>query len=118
MARTLSNCNTHHIFYPRNEWKQRKNAKQLRDYWYCKITLPLDAHGAIHHKLRNIPFPQENVAKRVLTSLREYQRYGAITADDSAENRIMLIIRLIGGSAPETTKALKDELHLIQNART
>ena len=118
MPSSLSNCNTHHVFFPRNEYRQHKVAKQLRDYWYCKITIPITLHDHIHHRVKMVPIPPERVAKRVLTSLKDFHRYGAIMNTDTAENRLKLIIHLIGSSAPETTKALKQQLQLIQNART
>ena len=85
---------THHIFWDRHSYSAGW-AKRLRDYWYCKTTLPKDStHRQIHSEIKFVPVPRAASIKSALTQLRTLEKYGAISHQDSVEKRLTVLSTL------------------------
>jgi len=103
----------HHLCYQKGKWGYGY-LRELRDYWYCRISIPRDTlHRAIHCAVNDIPVPKNRSAKDALEQLRSLEKYGAITEFDSIERRLNLLIALFECSDQETADAFKEQLKVV-----
>ena len=103
----------HHLCYQRNKW-QRGNLRRLRDYWYCKVSIPRDTlHKEIHLALPDIPTPSDTSAKNALEQLEFLEKYSAISEYDSIERRLELLASLFDCSGQETADAFREQIKVI-----
>lgn len=107
----------HHLCYQRNKW-QKGNLRRLRDYWYCKVSIPRDTlHKKIHLELPDIPVPKDSSAKSALEQLETLETFSAITEYDSIERRLELLASLFDCSDQETADAFREQLRVVHEFR-
>jgi len=105
---------THHLCYQRNKWR-KGYVRELRDYWYCRISIPRDTlHRFIHLNLPDIPAPQSSSAKEALEQLGYLEKYGSITEFDSIERRLELLAALFDCSDQATADAFRKQLEIVR----
>lgn len=117
-ARPASNIrDRHHLCYQRNKW-QRGNLRLLRDYWYCKVSIPRDTlHKKLHLEISNIPVPSDSSAKSALEQLEMLEEYSAISEYDSIERRLDLLASLFDCSDQATADAFRKQLEVVREFR-
>ena len=112
-SRSMSALDNHHIFYQRRHYK-RGSLFELRNYHYCIIPIPKNTlHMEIHEYLGDIPTPSEINAKAALEQLYLLEDYHAISASDSLEKRLMVLIALFECGEQLTADALKRQLDIV-----
>ena len=105
----------HHILFPRTLW-DNGYAKVLRQHWYLVVTVPKSTvHAAIHREIYKIPPVTGPQAKDILSNLKLLEKQGAIKKGDPIEKRLTVLIALTDCLAPETTEALREQLHILQS---
>lgn len=104
----------HHLLWIGSHWN-RGSLRELRNYPYCIVEIPKDTlHKHIHANMTSIPLPTEASARYVLQSLRNLMREGLISDDDSARERLTILVGLFTQALePATADALRKQLHLI-----
>ena len=109
--------NIHHILYQKRHWCSGY-LLMLRDYWYCKISIPKSStHRIIHEFLVDVPVPKVANAKKVLEQLRLLSQNEAIHETDNIEQRLIVLISLFEPLEQPTTVALKAQLQIIHNKK-
>lgn len=105
---------THHIFFPRKSYTEDP-WDILRNFYYCKITIPkYTIHDEIHETIPSIPPPDNFSAIRVLDGLLLLRKQGGIADDDPAEKRLKVLIALFDCSNQPTADALRQQLEIVQ----
>jgi len=103
----------HHLCYQQKKW-QCGNLRKLKDFWYCKISIPRDTlHRHIHLMLGDIPTPKDASAVYALEQLRILEKYEAISEYDSIERRLNILASLFDCSDQETADAFREQLRII-----
>lgn len=91
----------------------------LREYWYCSVYIPKKTlHTHIHQGLQDIPVPRGLSAKIAIEHLEYLKKYEAISESDDIEKRLVVLIALFDCVEPETTEALKKQLHLVHTYKS
>ena len=104
----------HHLCYQSRKW-QRGNLRLLRDYWYCKISIPRDTlHRKIHLELSDIPAPKDSSAKSALEQLEQLEAFSVISEFDSLERRLDLLAALFDCSDQATADAFREQLRIVR----
>ena len=104
----------HHLCYQRNKWS-RGALSALRDYWYCKVSIPRDTlHKRIHLEVPGVPPPQDKSAKSALEQLGYLEQYGSITEFDSIERRLDVLAALFDCSDQETADAFRAQIEVVR----
>lgn len=110
-------CDIHHILYQKRHWRSGY-LLMLRDYWYCKISIPKSStHRIIHEFLGDVPVPKVANAKKVLEQLRLLSQNETIHETDNIEQRLMVLISLFEPLEQPTTVALKAQLQIMHNKK-
>lgn len=108
----------HHLCYQRNKW-QRGNLRKLRDYWYCRVSIPRDTlHKKIHLELSDIPIPKDLSAKNALEQLETLETFSAISEYDSIERRLELLASLFDCSDQPTADGFREQLRIIREYKS
>lgn len=104
----------HHIFFPRRAWRTGY-AKELRNHWYCIITLPrLTEHRFIHENVSEVPVPDGLICKEALNQLAFLDEFGALHETDDIASRLRLLICLLDNGDSPTAEALKAQLKIFK----
>ena len=107
----------HHLCYQRNKWA-RGNLRLLRDYWYCRVSIPRDTlHKKLHLGVPDIPTPRDSSAKSALKQLEMLEQYSAISEYDSIERRLELLATLFDCSDQPTADAFRRQLDIVREFR-
>lgn len=107
----------HHLCYQRKKWA-RGSLRVLRDYWYCKVSIPRDTlHKKLHLEISDIPVPSESSAKSALKQLEMLAEYNAISEYDSIERRLGILASLFDCSDQETADAFRKQLDIVREFR-
>lgn len=116
--RPVSNTrDRHHLCYQRNKWA-RGSLRLLRDYWYCKVSIPRDTlHKKLHLEMPDVPVPSDSSAKSALKQLEMLEQYSAITEFDSIEKRLDLLASLFDCSDQKTADAFRKQLEIVREFR-
>ena len=113
-VRATSTRDRHHLCFQKNKWA-RGSLRALRDYWYCKVSIPRDTlHREIHLKVTTVPTPKESSAKSALEQLETLETFSAITEYDSIERRLELLASLFDCSDQETADAFREQLEVVR----
>lgn len=107
---------THHLLYPRSDWRCSEAAKALRSHWYLKVEIPTDTlHSEIHRLVKAIPVPDHRMLLDVRKQLDIIYEHGAISDSDPIEKRLTLLYALFECASPDTAEALNAELQVVLN---
>ena len=104
--------NHHHIFWQRRNWS-KGYLKELREYYYNKITIRESLHFNIHNSIKYVPTPNPLNAKYALEQLKMLDSYKAISKNDDIEKRLNLLIQLFKCVEDETCSALEKQLEIV-----
>ena len=89
--------------------------KALRSHPYCIVEIPAHTlHREIHDRMGPIPPPDQEDAKSALWHLGYLERAGAISANDSIEKRLVVLIALFDYVAPVTAYGFKRQLQIVR----
>lgn len=114
---TSSVRDRHHLCYQRKKWT-RGSLRLLRDYWYCKVSIPRDTlHKKLHLEVSDVPVPSESSAKSALKQLEMLEEYNAISEYDSIERRLDILASLFDCSDQETANAFRKQLEVVREFR-
>ena len=103
---------THHLCYQKREWRSGALVA-LRDYWYCKVSIPKDTlHRSIHRMVPVVPPPKIASAKSALEQLHTLERYGVIHEDDPIERRLEVLVALFDYIEQPTAAAFRAQLDI------
>lgn len=103
----------HHILWYKKEYSKGW-AKRLRDHWYCRLEIPRDTlHRQIHHEVAHIPVPRVISIKSALQQLEILERFGGISADDTIDKRLKVLMAIFDCCEPATHNALKKQLDVV-----
>ena len=113
--RPVSNIrDKHHLCYQRNKWA-RGSLRLLRDYWYCRVSIPRDTlHKKLHIEMPDIPVPSDSSAKSALKQLEMLEQYSVISEFDSIERRLDLLASLFDCSDQATADAFRKQLEIVR----
>lgn len=104
----------HHLCYQKRKW-QRGNLRKLRDYWYCRVSIPRDTlHKKIHLELPDVPIPKDLSAKNALEQLETLETFSAISEFDSIERRLELLASLFDCSDQATADGFREQIRIIR----
>lgn len=104
---------THHLCYQQKNWQQG-DLRRLKDYWYCKVSIPRDTlHRYIHLNLKNVPAPQDLNAKNALEQLGMLEKYSVISEFDSIERRLDILASLFDCCDQDTADGFREQLRII-----
>lgn len=107
----------HHLCYQSKKWA-RGSLRLLRDYWYCKVSIPRDTlHKKLHLEMPDIPVPSDSSAKSALKQLEMLEQYSAISEFDSIERRLELLATLFDCSDQATADAFRKQLDIVREFR-
>ena len=110
----LSPNDTHHIMFTRRRWDTGA-AKVLREHYYAKALIPKDTlHKAIHAELAYVPVPRKVSIMFALKQLQMLEDYHAISADDSFEKKLRVLIAIFECLEEPTAEALRQQLEIVQ----
>lgn len=114
VCRKVSPNDTHHIMFTRRRWDTGA-AKALREHYYAKALIPKDTlHKAIHAELAYVPVPRKVSIMFALNQLQLLEDYHAISADDSFEKKLKVLIALFECLDEPTAEALRQQLEIVQ----
>ena len=106
--------NEHHLLWVGANWDKNKYSRLLRSHWYLRVNIPKNTlHKQIHIGMNGVPIPSENNCKRALNVLYELEANGALSEKHNISERIRLLLCLFSYVEPATEKALKKQLHII-----
>ena len=78
--------------------------------------IPRDTiHRHIHEWLSDIPAPREVSAREALKHLRLLESQGAISDDDTLEQRLYLLAALFDCNDQETADGFRKQLEIVRN---
>ena len=107
----------HHLCYQRRKWGHGALVS-LRDYWYCRVSIPRDTiHKAIHLEVPTVPPPKESSAKSALEQLGYLEEYGSITEFDSLERRLDVLASLFDCSDQPTADAFRAQIEVVRKLK-
>ena len=105
----------HHLLFIRANY-QRGYAHALRQHWYFIVEIPKKTlHAEIHHKISEIPAPSGAAAKNAFLWITQLEASNDISRSDPIEDRIKLLINLLGEGERETNRALERQLKVIRD---
>lgn len=114
LVKVASYMNRHHLLWMRKMWNSG-SLKNLRDFYYCIVSLPKDTvHKEIHERIACIPTPKPAYARYVLDRLRELDEIGSISDDDSVEKRLGVLLFYFDCIEPKTASALWEQLKIVR----
>lgn len=109
-----TNLDTHHIFWTRRSWNHGP-ARDLRDFWYCKIQIPREGlHHHIHEEVFKIPVPCSGLIEDCLLQLQMLEKANAIHDDDPIKKRLEILICCLDTGDSPTAEALKAQLEAVK----
>ena len=115
--RHRSGYDRHHIFYQKRHYKSGY-LLALRNYWYCKISIPKDTiHKLIHEYIGDIPTPKPTSAKRVLSRLQEMRLSGEISNTDEPKKRLYILASMFELTDPPTAYTLNQQLKIMHTKK-
>lgn len=106
-------CDCHHLLYQRRYWGSGY-ARLLRELPFFKVYIPIATlHADIHKALFEIPAPSDKVCKSAFLKVVEFLDQNPDYKDMHIEERLDLLIDILGEKSPATTEALKVEREII-----
>lgn len=102
----------HHLFWTRTEYAKHFWANKLRLHEYCIVPIPKSTlHREIHHEVRWVPIPREEICKQTYEELERLRSFGVLK-EDNIIKRLNLLIFILEYAADDTTDALKKQLEI------
>ena len=113
VQRSNSYCNKHHLLWIHKNWSSGY-ARQLRDCPYFIVSIPANTeHRYIHSNMNGIPVPSGRSCKKAFEQIEILYKHGAIKETDTIQQRLERLIFILDYIEPETVKALRKQLKLI-----
>lgn len=113
-VRSSSARDVHHIWFIAREYSG-KYTSQLRNFWYCKMSIPRDTlHREIHRNVARVPLPKDSSAREAIAILKDLDKRGALKETHSILTRLQLLICIFEYVEPDTTLALKAQYEVVE----